>query len=97
MTPHPQHHQAGPLIRAPARVRRAKLANIALVPASLLPYKAVWQAVANELPEGAILVCLPPAHTATTGVLTRAITALRAHGYRVTIVPAERFTSQPGA
>jgi hypothetical protein len=90
------HSQPGHLARAPARVRGAKLENIALVPASLLPYKAVWQTVANELPQGAILVCLPPTHTATTSVLTRAITALRAHGYRVTIVPAERFTSQLG-
>ncbi len=35
---------------APSPLRRAKLDNLALVTGNLLPYKAVWQAVANCLP-----------------------------------------------
>ena len=45
--------------RAPRAMRRrsVKLDNVALVPASLLPYKAQWQQLANELPEGSVLLC----------------------------------------
>jgi hypothetical protein len=32
---------------------------VAIVPASLLPFKKHWQAVANELPRGSVLVYLP--------------------------------------
>jgi hypothetical protein len=35
------------------------LGNIALVPASLLPSKKVWQRIANNLPDGDILIILP--------------------------------------
>jgi hypothetical protein len=44
--------------RAPSR-RGVKLDNVALVPASLLPFKAEWQAIANDLPRGQILIVLP--------------------------------------
>ena len=40
-----------------------KLDNIALVPASLLPQKAAYQALANRLPPGELLVVLPPQET----------------------------------
>ena len=33
--------------------------NVALVPASLLPFKADWQRVANDMPHGDILIVLP--------------------------------------
>ncbi len=39
------------------RRRKVKLDNVALVPASLLPYKEHWQRIANELPEGSVLLC----------------------------------------
>ena len=47
--------------RAPRDLSRrgVKLDNIALIPASLLPYKAYWQQVANNLPAGDILIVLP--------------------------------------
>ena len=35
------------------------LDNVALLPASLLPFKARWQAIANDLPQGETLVVLP--------------------------------------
>ena len=46
---------------APKALRRRRVApdNVALVPASLLPYKEHWQRVANELPSGSVLVCVP--------------------------------------
>ena len=43
-----------PFGRPPAPLRRpgVTLDNIALVPASLLPFKPTYQAIANELPRG---------------------------------------------
>ena len=47
--------------RSPQALSReqVKLDTIALIPASLLPYKEYWQQVANDLPDGATLVVLP--------------------------------------
>jgi hypothetical protein len=43
----------------PPALRKAKLDNLALLPASLLPFKAEYQAIANEQPPGTTLVVLP--------------------------------------
>jgi hypothetical protein len=43
----------------PRRLQQATLDNLVLVPASLLPYKAVWQQLANDQPPGTTLVVLP--------------------------------------
>jgi hypothetical protein len=42
----------------PARLKKATLDNIALVPASLLPLKGTYQHVANSYPTGSVL-CVP--------------------------------------
>ena len=39
--------------------QRVKLDNIALIPASLLPYKEQWQEIVGDLPEGNVLIVLP--------------------------------------
>jgi hypothetical protein len=41
----------------PQALRKAKLDNIAIVPASLLPFKETWQKIANKMPKGSILLC----------------------------------------
>ena len=41
------------------RSRSVRFDNLALVPASLLPYKAPYQAIANKFPRGGVLICLP--------------------------------------
>ena len=43
--------------RPPRAVRKARLDNIALVPASLLPRKGKYQTIANNLPKGGVLIC----------------------------------------
>src|SRR4051812_11740704 len=53
-------------IGRPSRVltrRSVKLVNVALIPASLLPYKEHWQHIANELPKGSILGYSPKVGT----------------------------------
>jgi hypothetical protein len=56
------------LTHPPRAIRHAQLApyqngtgldNLALVPASLLPFKAQYQHLANDLPKGDILIILP--------------------------------------
>ena len=49
------------LSKPPRSLRRSAvpLDNVALVPASLLPFKSVWQAIANHLPHGDMLIVLP--------------------------------------
>jgi hypothetical protein len=42
----------------PARLKKARLDNIALVPASLLPLKGTYQPLANRLPTGSVLCVL---------------------------------------
>lgn len=78
--------------RSPPRaLRRAKLDNLALVPANLLPFKAKWQAMANSLPEGSVLILLPRPNTATTKTLESVASLLKGHGHRVTTLSAEHF------
>ncbi len=81
------HHH---LTAAPRRLTRPSvtLDNLALVPASLLPYKRQWQRLANALPAGAILICLPPAAGRHRRVRAGVAGALRAKGVLVTALPS---------
>jgi hypothetical protein len=44
------------LTRPPKALLRARLDNIAIVPASMLPFKESWQEKANRLPEGGVFL-----------------------------------------
>jgi hypothetical protein len=78
--------------RAPRVLRRpgVRLDNVALVPASLLPYKKEWQAVANGLPHGSVLLC-PTTNPRQQQVLEQVSAQLRRKGRRVQTLPAERL------
>jgi hypothetical protein len=45
----------------PVAIRKATLDNLALLLASLLPWKATYQELANRLPSGKVLIILPNA------------------------------------
>ena len=77
--------------RTPSTLRHANLDNLAIVPGSLLPFKAEWQQVANSLPIGSILICLPAADTPQRKALETVAALLKAHGHQVTTLPADRF------
>jgi len=62
--------------------------NVALVPASLLPFKARWQAVANDLPRGDILIVLPDSASAARRTLQSIGTILKTKGHQVTTIAA---------
>lgn len=70
----------------PRSLRRAKLDNLALVPGSLLPFKAKWQAIANELPSGDVLIVLPSQTQRQRKTFESVVDLMRAQGHRVTTV-----------
>jgi hypothetical protein len=72
----------------PLRQTTVRLDNIAVVPASLLPFKEQWQQVANGLPAGSTLLVLPPPLTRPRVILERLAVRLRAAGQRVTMLQA---------
>ena len=86
---HPSRRR-GPRALRPPQVR---LDNIALVPAHLLPRKAEYQALANELPTGDILLVLPPADSPERATMRRVAETFRAKGRRVTVLSEERLAS----
>jgi hypothetical protein len=66
--------------------------NVALIPAALLPYRKQWQALANSLPAGGILLCLPIARDATQQHAWDALRwSLQAHGRPTLVLTVEEF------
>lgn len=74
---------ARPVDNPPRALRRAKLDNLAIVPASLLPFKAKWQALANSLPVGSAVIVLPSKPGAARATLERVSSQLTARGASV--------------
>ena len=81
--------------RAPRAVRRrkVKLDNVALVPASLLPYKEHWQQLANTLPTGSVLICVPMDEDKPRRPFLAVARALRQKGVTVRAVRARHFAA----
>jgi hypothetical protein len=79
--------------RGPRALRRpqVKLDNLTLVPASLLPRKADYEALANDLPRGEVLLVLPPADSPERAAMQRVAQLFRAKGRHVTVLTEERL------
>ncbi len=73
----------------PARLQKARLDNIALVPASLLPFKAKYQPLANTLPKGSVL-CIPGTKRQQK-IMAQVTSFFRHHGRAVITLPIERI------
>jgi len=74
------------------RPQPARTPNVAVVTGNLLPYKAQYQRLANELPKGSVLICLPSTEGPQGKALRVAAVLLEAEGHRATTVPADQFT-----
>lgn len=72
--------------RAPGAIRNAKLDNLVMVPASLLPKKADYQKLANRLPRGQVLIVLPSSEGAPRKALQSTAAQLRSRGHQVATV-----------
>ncbi len=76
----------------PGRKRpRGRLNQIVLVPASLLPFKAVWQELMHDLGAYAVLIILPTAPASVRTAFERVGRSFVKAGYDVTTMSAERF------
>ncbi len=87
MKPEPLPYQ---IIQTPAILRKAKLDNIVLVPASLLLLKGTYQPIANNLPTGSVL-CVPGT-SRQQKIITQVTQFLRNHGRQVITLPIEKIT-----
>lgn len=75
--------------KPPRALRKARLDNIALVPASLLPLRGTYQPLANTLPQGSILLVQSQRHRE---ILENVTVFLRTHGRAVFTLPLEKIT-----
>jgi hypothetical protein len=74
------------LIQPPEVLRKANLSNIAIAPASQLPFKAVWQHVANTLPQGSILLYHFPQNKPYQQIMNKVRELFEEKGHRVTVL-----------
>ena len=79
-----------PLTNPPKALLKARLDNIAIVPASMLGLKALWQTAANTLPQGGVLLCHSQQNTRQRKLLERVGETFRQHGHAVMNLPVEQ-------
>jgi hypothetical protein len=77
----------------PRALSKAKLDNLVLVPASLLPFKAEYQALANQQAPGTTLVVLPVGDSLPRRTLELVATRMRAKGRSVRIITSATCAS----
>ena len=76
----------------PDAVKKARLDNIALVPASLLFQKDTYQPLANTLPTGSVL-CIPQTQRQKT-ILTHVASYFKDRGHNVLTLPLEQIVKR---
>src|SRR5438105_13239881 len=74
----------------PARLKKARLDNISLVPASLLPLKETYISLANTYPTGSVL-CIPGTQRQQK-IMAKVTSFFRDHGRSVITLPIEKIT-----
>lgn len=83
------------LTQSPKSVRRAQLDNLALVPASLLLFRSEWQRLANQLPQGEVLMILPEAQSASRKSMESTAQKMRSKGQRVNMLTIKQLGLRP--
>ena len=78
------------LTNPPEAIRKARLDNIAIVPASLLGLKALWQTAANTMPQGGVLLCHSRENSRQRKLLERVGETFRQQGHMVMNLPVEK-------
>jgi hypothetical protein len=74
----------------PEALKTARLDNITLVPASLLPLKSTYKTIANNLPRGSVL-CVSGTPRQRT-IVESVRRYFKVHGRTVITMPLERIT-----
>jgi hypothetical protein len=75
------------IVRPPKALKRARLDNVALVPASLLPHKGKYQKIANNLPKGGVLICETHKKQRIAHILKRVAVFFQENGHFVQTLP----------
>ncbi len=75
------------IVEPPKAVRKARLDNIALVPASLLFQKEKYQTIANNLPAGGVLICQSNKTQKISRILERVAKLFQEKGHFVRMLP----------
>jgi hypothetical protein len=78
------------LTNPPKALLKARMDNIAIVPASMLGLKALWQTAANTLPQGGVLLCHTQQNTRQRKLLERVGEAFREQGHAVMNLPVDQ-------
>ena len=68
-----------------------KAAPIVLVPANLLPFKAVWLDIVEDFGAGDVLLIVPTARAGVRRAVEQVGRSFLSAGYSVTTIAAERF------
>jgi len=71
------------LTHPPKALLKARLDNIAIVPASMLPLKETLQELIHTLPQGAVFLCHAEENTRQRKLLERVEETFRQHGHVV--------------
>ena len=71
------------LTNPPKALLKARLDNIAIVPASMLPLMQVLQEQVNTLPQGAVFLCYAEENTRQRKILERVEETFREQGHAV--------------
>ena len=71
------------LTRPPKALLKAKLDNIAIVPASMLPLTETLKEQVNTLPKGGVFLCYARENSRQRKVLERVEETFREHGHAV--------------
>jgi hypothetical protein len=77
------------LTRPPKALRKARLDNIAIVPASLLPLPQTLKERVNTLPKGGVFLCYAAENTRQRKILERVGETFREQGHAVINLPME--------
>src|SRR6266566_5633443 len=78
-----------PITETPAILKKVRLDNIALVPASLLPLKETYMSLANTYPTGSVL-CIQGTQRQQK-IMEKVTSFFRDHGRSVITMPIEKI------
>ena len=80
----------------PKAIRKARLDNIAIVPASMLPLTEILKEKVNTLPKGGVFLCYAQKNSRQRKILERVEETFREHGHVVrSLSMQEVYTTTP--
>jgi hypothetical protein len=78
-----QYKNSYQFAKPPQALLKARLDNIAIVPASMLPFQKTLQELINTLPQGAVFLCHAEENTRQRKLLERVEETFRQQGHAV--------------